>query len=77
MLIPLLFLLAADPSHPTSEPVPYTGVQFVAIPEFQGIGTQVGQSIAAALSGQMTVDQALETAQRATERTMKQAGYIK
>jgi sorbitol/mannitol transport system substrate-binding protein len=70
-------ILAADPSHPTAEPVPYTGVQFVAIPEFQGIGTQVGQSIAAALSGQMPVDQALETAQRATERTMKQAGYIK
>ncbi len=70
-------ILAADPAHPTAEPVPYTGVQFVAIPEFQGIGTQVGQSLAAALSGQMTVDQALETAQRATERTMKQAGYIK
>ena len=70
-------ILAADPAHPTAEPVPYTGVQFVAIPEFQGIGTQVGQSIAAALSGQTTVDQALETAQRATERTMKQAGYIK
>ncbi|HXG67453.1 MAG TPA: sugar ABC transporter substrate-binding protein, partial [Blastocatellia bacterium] len=70
-------ILAADPSRPTAEPVPYTGVQFVAIPEFQGIGTQVGQSIAAALSGQMTVDQALQTAQQATERAMKQAGYIK
>ena len=70
-------ILAADPAHPTKEPVPYTGVQFVAIPEFQGIGTQVGQSVAATLSGQMSVDQALETAQRATERTVKQAGYLK
>ena len=70
-------ILAADPSRPTKDPVPYTGVQFVAIPEFQGIGTQVGQSVAAALSGQMTVEKALETAQRATVRTMKQAGYIK
>jgi len=70
-------ILSADPSKPTAEPVPYTGVQFVAIPEFQGIGTQVGQSIAAALAGNTTVDQALETAQAATERTMKQAGYIK
>ncbi len=70
-------ILATDPAHPTAEPVPYTGVQFVTIPEFQGIGTQVGQSLAAALSGQMSVEQALETAQRATERTMKQAGYIK
>ncbi len=49
----------------------------MAIPEFQGIGAQVGQSVAAALSGQTTVDQALQTAQSAVERTMKQAGYIK
>lgn len=70
-------ILSADPSNPTKEPVPYTGVQFVAIPEFQGIGTQVGQSVAAALSGQMSVDEALQTAQSATERTMQQAGYPK
>jgi sorbitol/mannitol transport system substrate-binding protein len=25
---------AADPTHPTVKPVPYTGVQFVAISEF-------------------------------------------
>ena len=30
---------AADPTKPTVKPVPYVGVQFVAIPEFQGIGT--------------------------------------
>ena len=30
---------SADPTHPTVKPVPYTGVQFVAIPEFQGLGT--------------------------------------
>src|SRR5256885_11239984 len=42
----------ADPTHPTVRPVPYTGVQFVAIPEFQGIGTTVGQQFAAALAGQ-------------------------
>jgi sorbitol/mannitol transport system substrate-binding protein len=70
-------ILTADPAHPTAEPVPYTGVQFVAIPEFQGIGTVVGQSVAAALSGQMSVDQALTAAQASTERTMRQAGYIK
>ena len=39
-----------DTAHPTVNPVPYTGVQFVAIPEFQAIGTQVGQEIAAALA---------------------------
>ena len=70
-------ILKADPANPTKDPVPYTGVQFVAIPEFQAIGTQVGQMVAAALSGQMSVDEALASAQAATEKTMKQAGYLK
>ena len=67
----------ADPKHPTVDPVPYVGVQFVAIPEFQGIGTAVGQQFAAALAGTETVDQALQNSQRLTERIMKKAGYIK
>jgi sorbitol/mannitol transport system substrate-binding protein len=68
---------AADPNHPTVKPVPYVGVQYAAIPEFQGIGTQVGQQFSAALAGSMTVDAALAAAQSATEREMKRAGYIK
>ncbi|MEH0293798.1 sugar ABC transporter substrate-binding protein [Agrobacterium sp. CCNWLW71] len=70
-------IMSADPSKPTKDPVPYTGVQFVAIPEFQSIGTVVGQQIAAALSGQQTVDAALEGAQKQVERDMTRAGYIK
>ena len=65
----------ADPNDPSAKPVPYTGVQYVGIPEFQAIGTQVGQMIAAALAEQRSVDQALSAAQRAAERTMRQAGY--
>ncbi|PKG53785.1 ABC transporter substrate-binding protein [Halomonas sp. MES3-P3E] len=65
-----------DPNDSTLEPNPYVGVQTVNIPEFQSIGTQVGQSIAAALTGDTTVEQALDNAQRATERTMQRAGYI-
>ncbi|SMF18691.1 sorbitol-binding protein /mannitol-binding protein [Azospirillum oryzae] len=68
---------AADPQHPTVQEVPYTGVQFVAIPEFQGIGTAVGQAFSAALAGQMTADQALQSAQALTTREMTKAGYIK
>ncbi len=70
-------IMSADPLKPTKDPVPYTGVQFVAIPEFQSIGTVVGQQIAAALSGQQTVDAALEGAQKQVERDMTRAGYIK
>ncbi|MFJ2484649.1 ABC transporter substrate-binding protein [Pseudomonas sp. NPDC087639] len=70
-------LKAADPSKPTLKPVPYIGIQLVTIPEFQGIGTQVGKSFSAALIGQTTVDQALTAAQQTTEREMKRAGYPK
>jgi sorbitol/mannitol transport system substrate-binding protein len=68
---------AADPKASTVDPVPYTGGQFVAIPEFQGIGTAVGQQFSAALAGQASVNQALENAQRITEREMQKGGYIK
>jgi ABC-type glycerol-3-phosphate transport system substrate-binding protein len=66
-----------NPAKPTVKPVPYTGVQFAAIPEFQGIGTTAGQDVAAALAGSSTGEQALEKAQASAERTMKQAGYPK
>ena len=67
----------ADPIHPSAEPVPYTGVQFVGIPEFQAIGTYVGQQVAAALAGKMSVDQALKNAQTFAERAMTKGGYYK
>jgi len=68
---------SADPTHPTVKPVPYVGVQFAAIPEFQGIGTAVGQQFSAALAGQKSVDDALKAAQALTVREMTKAGYIK
>ncbi|GGB03278.1 sugar ABC transporter substrate-binding protein [Brucella endophytica] len=68
---------AADPTKPTVKPVPYVGVQFVAIPEFQGLGTAVGQQFSAALAGQVTVDQALKNSQQLSEREMTKGGYIK
>ena len=68
---------SADPTKQTKDPVPYTGIQFVAIPEFQGIGTEVGQAIAAAVTGQKSVDEVLAGAQTEVEHTMTEAGYIK
>ncbi len=69
-------ILAANPADATLEPVPYTGVQFVAIPEFQGIGNYVGQQVAAALANQQSVMEALENSQAFAEREMRKAGYI-
>jgi sorbitol/mannitol transport system substrate-binding protein len=67
---------SADPNNPTVKPVPYVGVQFVAIPEFQGIGTAVGQEFSAALAGQKTADEALAAAQALATDEMTAAGYI-
>ena len=67
----------ANMADATQAPVPYRGISFVGIPEFQSIGTSVGQVFAAPISGKETVDGALQTAQAITERAMRQAGYPK
>lgn len=68
---------AADITKPTVKPVPYTGGQFVAIPEFQSLGTTVGQLFSAVVAGQSSVDDALSGAQSTATREMTRAGYIK
>ena len=68
---------SADPTNPTVEPVPYVGIQFVAIPEYQGIATSTGQQFAAALAGTTSVEDALANSQALTVREMKRAGYPK
>ncbi|CAH0294183.1 MULTISPECIES: sugar ABC transporter substrate-binding protein [unclassified Pseudomonas] len=70
-------LKKANPADPSAKPVPYVGIQLVTIPEFQAIGTAVGKLFAAALTGQMKPEQALQAAQQSTEREMKRAGYPK
>jgi sorbitol/mannitol transport system substrate-binding protein len=66
---------AADPTSPTVDPVPYVGIQFVAIPEFAGIATEVSQEFAEVYAGQQSVEQALENAQALTNDAMEAAGY--
>jgi sorbitol/mannitol transport system substrate-binding protein len=52
-----------DPDHPTVNPVPYVGVQYVDIPQFETLGLQVGQQIAGAIAGTESVTQALQNSQ--------------
>lgn len=68
-------ILSADPANSTQDPTPYQGVQFAAIPEFQGIGTAVGQQMSAALAGNISVEEALAASQKAADREMRKAGY--
>ncbi|OCR22407.1 sugar ABC transporter substrate-binding protein [Pseudomonas syringae] len=75
--VTLQMMQNADPKNPSAKPVPYAGIQYVTIPEFQAIGTSVGKLFSAALTGQMSVEQALNSAQSTTAREMKRAGYPK
>lgn len=68
---------ATDYDSPTVDPVPYKGIQFIAIPEFQQLGTEVSQEIAAAIAGQKSVREALEVAQQKAEQVAVDGGYKK
>ena len=57
----------ADPTNPGVQPRPTVGVQFVAIPEFQDLGTKVTQEISAAIAGKTSVDKALTDGQKLAE----------
>ncbi len=70
-------LQTADPTDPCLHPVPYHGIQLVGIPEFQSFGTVVGQNIAGALAGNMSVEQALKASQAVATRAVAQGGYTK
>jgi sorbitol/mannitol transport system substrate-binding protein len=52
-----------DPDHPTVNPVPYIGIQYVDIPQFESLGVEVGQQIAGAIAGTESVKQALSTSE--------------
>jgi sorbitol/mannitol transport system substrate-binding protein len=54
----------ADPSNPGVQPRPAIGIQFVDIPEFPDLGTQVSQDISSAIAGKISVDRALNKGQR-------------
>jgi sorbitol/mannitol transport system substrate-binding protein len=67
----------ADPTNPCVQKVPYTGITFVGIPEFQSLGTTVGQNVAGLVTGKTSLEQTLKLNQNEAERVMKQAGYLK
>ncbi len=60
-------IASADPLNPGVQPRPAQGIQFVGIPEFPDLGTQVSQDVSAAIAGQTTVDEALDKGQQLAE----------
>jgi sorbitol/mannitol transport system substrate-binding protein len=65
----------ADPTDATAQPTIAPGVQFVQIPEFQGIGNDVAQIVAQILAGGVSVEEGLARAQRLADEAMQDAGY--
>ena len=71
-------LNSVDPNHATNYPdTPYTGIQFVQIPEFQDLGTKCTQEFAGAISGSQTADQAIQKCQTYAEQVATTGGYKK
>jgi sorbitol/mannitol transport system substrate-binding protein len=54
----------ADPNNPGIQPRPAPGIQFVDIPEFPDLGTQVSQDVSSAIAGKLTVPAALDRGQQ-------------
>ncbi|WP_369045854.1 ABC transporter substrate-binding protein [Sinomonas sp. P10A9] len=59
---------AANPANPGVQPRPAPGIQFIAIPEFADLGTQVSQEVTSAIAGKETVQQALDKGQALAQK---------
>jgi sorbitol/mannitol transport system substrate-binding protein len=66
--ITLQSINSTDPEHPTLNPAPYVGVQYVDVPQFESLGLTVGQQIAGAIAGTESVSQALQAGQSAASQ---------
>jgi polyol transport system substrate-binding protein len=60
-------IAGAQPRNAGVQPRPAIGIQFIDIPEFTDLGTQVSQYVSSAIAGQMSVDEALDRGQRLAE----------
>lgn len=66
----------SDPDNPTVEEVPYTGIQYAAIPEFPGMATAIGSQIVRALLEEISTEEALNNAQWVAEKVIERARFI-
>lgn len=56
-------MLAVDPEQPGVYEQPWTGVQYVTIPEFQDLGNQISQDLADVFSGRSKLEPVLDRGQ--------------
>jgi sorbitol/mannitol transport system substrate-binding protein len=63
--------------NPTLQPVPYKGVQFIQIPEWPQLGSEIAQVVASYLSGQVSTDEAIKQIENLSNKVAKEGGYQK
>ena len=68
---------SANPNDQTLLPRPYSGVQYVAIPEFPAFGIKVGELLAEIILNKTTDDIALKEAQEFISEQMRASKYTK
>lgn len=64
-----------DFNHPCKDEVPYVGLQYIAIPEFQEAGDTMTEELAAYVTDEISLDEALAATQAAFEEAAEEGGY--
>jgi len=68
-------LESTDFTKPTMEPVPYVGLQYIAIPEFADAGTKMTEYLADYVVDKITLDEAISKTQDIFEQVAEDGGY--
>lgn len=64
-----------DFENPTVDPVPYQGLQYIAIPEFSSLGDRMTEWLADYVVGDMSLDEAIERTQEAFDEAAVEGEY--
>lgn len=70
-------LESTDFTKPTLEPVPYVGLQYIAIPEFADAGTRMTEYLADFVVDKITLDEAISKTQELFNQVAKDGDYQK
>ncbi len=68
-------LESTDFTKPTLEPVPYVGLQYIAIPEFADAGTKMTEYLADFVVDKITLDEAISRTQEVFDQVAEDGGY--
>jgi len=73
----LVSLQSMDFTHPTLQPVPYVGLQYIAIPEFADAGTKMTQWLADYVVDKISLDEAIQNTNDLFNQIAVDGGYRK